>query len=202
MELKTVNLTIKQVIALLVAFVLGGATVAVGFFIGFNKEAVTEPAAPVASASAAAVSEPASKPATKDIAKAYEIVPGTGDEYGQNKTAYQCAAGAGFKTVQVPIGQTIQADGAKYILKEAKDGRRQKSVTVNVTLSAGVSAPVIIVNGADHQKHPDLWGNHVLEVDLRPGGTGNYPLATEGYVESAFAVNGGILNVVICTKIG
>ncbi len=192
----TVNLSIKQVIAgVVAAFLLGGILVAGGVAIVMAKRPVSEPAS-VASPSAVSTTQPADRPAEAD-SKATEIVPGTGSEPGQNATAYQCKAN--YKTVQVPIGQTIQADGAKYVLTETRNEPHQVSVALSITLPAGVSAPSIVVNGADHRTRPDIWSNSVLEVALKPGGAGNYMLATDAYVKNYDTT--GITDVVICTKI-
>ena len=184
MSVKPVNLTVRQAfIAAIVAALVGGVLVVGGAAIVMSKRPVTESTTAVGAPATTTVTVSASASSTARPAadvEATEIVPGTGDDPGEAPTVYRCKAV--FKTVQVPIGQTIQADGAKYVLAETKASYGdQVSVTLSITLPAGVSAPAIVVNAADHKVRPDLWGNSVLKVDLRPGGTGNWNLATKAY---------------------
>jgi hypothetical protein len=150
------------------------------------------------SASAPAVSTPPTTPPkaipAADASNGAELQPGSkGNEFDRS---YRCKAG--FESVQVPVGKTVQKDGATYTLDEKRASYGdQTSVGFHVKLADGVSAPTLIVNTAAHNMDVAIYPQFLIKAALQAGGTGDWTFQT-----GAFAANyrgAGITDVTACT---
>lgn len=184
----SVNLTLRQIaVGAIVAALVGFGIAAASFGLGYSKHTTVAPPNSVAASAAPAI--PAESVAVVQLE-------GTGEDQPK-KAAYRCAAG--YAPIQVPVGKTVQADGATYELKETRPeySTDQESVKLRIQLPVGVSAPSAIVNTAAHNRMPELYPQYKLEIALNAGGKGDYILLTRGYADVFTSV--GITDVTICT---
>lgn len=198
-----ITITRRRFTLLLLAIVAGTAVIAItGAYFGFKAagQAVTiaptaATAAPVSPAPELRVNEMVP---TTDNGEGVELVPGTGTgKYNEPKDEFRCKAG--FVPVQVPIGETKQVNGATYTVKETRTSYGdQESVRVTIKLSAGVSAPTMFLNTGAHKLAPEVYPQHKIQIALAAGGSGDYTLQTDGYLDNY--KQAGIIDATVCTK--
>ena len=183
------NLTIRKLIGVVATGMVFGAIIAtVAFFMGVSAARSSHDAAfdtPVTYA------EPSTPEETIEPGIDESVVTTDG-------SSYTCTVG--FMPVQVPLGQTIQSNGASFTLGETRGtaGIYQETAEVSVTLPANVVAPTMIVNTAAHNMAPNVYPQYPLQIALEVGGTGNYTLVPGAYTDNFTEV--GITDVTFCTK--
>jgi hypothetical protein len=184
-------------ILLFVAALLGGLTAGgLSLLVQRSTPSASAPAAntsPPPAVSTPPTTPPKASPAADDGTGA-ELQPGSkGNEYDRS---YRCKAG--FESVQVPVGKTVQKDGAVYTLDEKRASYGdQTSVTFHVKLAANVSAPTLIVNTGAHNLGVAVYPQSLINAALQAGGTGDWTFQTGAYAENYRGA--GITDVTACT---
>lgn len=189
------SLALIAVVAFISAVTGAGMVLLFG---GSSTPTASAPATVIATTAPATNTPPTTQPKAiqaVDASPAAELVP---DSKGNaNDASYRCKTGT--VPVQVPVGKTVQQDGATYTLDEQRKGYDQTSVTFHVKLANNVSAPSLIVNNAGHNLYPGSYPQHLVQASLQPGGVGDWTLQTSAYTNYAY-IDGGITDITVCTR--
>lgn len=98
----------------------------------------------------------------------------------------------GLLATDLPIGSHQELDGTSLQLTEQKttsphdDPEDQESVTLSIKLSSAVRLPAAIVNstkGGGRSGLAEPLDDESLDLNIAPGGTGNFVLPTIAYTE-------------------